>query len=743
VTEVNPLPAPINLMPEDGEIDIQIIPSHGHDWVSLMWEMPDTEGRTVTYDVLAGTGRDSLTYIARDLTEKMFFYDGLQEGKEYYWKVIAKDNMGNKSESPVWKFSTVKVGAFLKTPSGIEMVYVEGGPFTMGDWWGDGADDDERPTHKVTLTYDFYIGKYETTFDEYDAFCDATGKSKPDDEGWGRGSKPVINVSWWDAIAYCNWLSEKEGLKKAYDDAGNLVDSTGRVVVDVSKIEGYRLPTEAEWEYAARGGKLSKGYKYSGGDEVYFAAWYIGNSGDHTHDVGTTLPNELGIYDMSGNVEEWCSDWYDSRYYAKSPTTNPYNYAPSSYWDDPDPSRVCRGGCWSSSGSRVAFRGYASPTDTYYGLGFRICRKVPYEGGNRPPLAPYIPSPSNEVVVWAKSVTLRWDSYDLDDDTMTYDVYFDTNANPTTKVSSCQTENTLDRTDLSYNTTYYWKVVAKDNHGGVTEGPIWKFSTRDLQPKLVFVEKGSFMRGFSSQDNKVTFTYDFYIGKYETTFDEYDAFCSATGRSKPYDWGWGRGQRPVIWVSWGDAIAYCNWLSEREGFSKAYDNNGNLLDEDGMITTDPSKVVGYRLPTAAEWEYASRGGNRSKGYKYAGSDNVDDVAWYWRNSGDKYLKGDEDWDTMMKNNCRTQEVGKKAPNELGIYDMSGNVWEWCSDYYCMYYFSSCEHTNPYFRHPYGDCCLLGGGWYNSASDVRVAVRYSYSPTSTTNNLGFRICRTVP
>ncbi|WP_214079817.1 hypothetical protein [Mesotoga sp.] len=83
VTEVKPLPAPINLMPEDGEIDIQIIPSHGHDWVSLMWEMPDTEGRTVTYDVMAGTGRESLTYIARDLTEKMFFYNGLQEGKDY------------------------------------------------------------------------------------------------------------------------------------------------------------------------------------------------------------------------------------------------------------------------------------------------------------------------------------------------------------------------------------------------------------------------------------------------------------------------------------------------------------------------------------------------------------------------------------------------------------------------------------------------------------------------------------
>jgi len=142
-----------------------------------------------------------------------------------------------------------------------------------------------------------------------------------------------------------------------------------------------------------------------------------------------------------------------------------------------------------------------------------------------------------------------------------------------------------------------------------------------------------------------------------------------------------------------------------------------------MITTDPSKVVGYRLPTEAEWEYTARGGNKSKEYKYAGSDDVDKVAWYTSNSGG-----------------RTQEVGKKAPNELGIYDMSGNVWEWCSDWYGNY--SSSAQTNPY-NNSGSVRVFRGGSWCFSATLTRVAYRCRFSPSFTLGDLGFRICRTVP
>ncbi|MBK7868862.1 MAG: SUMF1/EgtB/PvdO family nonheme iron enzyme [Ignavibacteriales bacterium] len=173
-------------------------------------------------------------------------------------------------------------------------------------------------------------------------------------------NRPVEIVGWNDVIEFCNKLSEREGLQKAYLISGS------SVTCDFNA-NGYRLPTEAEWEYAARGGNKSSGLNHSGSNEIDKVAWFWDNSGSATHDVATKQPNELGIYDMSGNVWEWCWDWYGD--YTSSSQTDPRGPSTGSL-------RVFRGGTWSGSAwfCRVAFRFFPDPGHRGSDLGFRIVR---------------------------------------------------------------------------------------------------------------------------------------------------------------------------------------------------------------------------------------------------------------------------------------------------------------------------------------------------------------------------------
>ena len=236
---------------------------------------------------------------------------------------------------------TVVWAATLQAQTYPEMILVEGGTFTMGDEHGEG-DSDEQPLHEVTLKT-YKISKTPVTVAQYRAYCRATGRSMPDPPSWGWiDSHPMVNVTWHDAVAYTDWLAEK---------------------MDAD----YRLPTEAEWEYAARGGNKSKGTKYSGGRSIDMVGWYTENSGGQTRPVATKNPNELGIYDMSGNVWEWCRDWYGGDYYANSPSSNPKGPASGS-------SRVLRGGGWyyDASYCRVANRNRYDPRYLSDNGGFRV-----------------------------------------------------------------------------------------------------------------------------------------------------------------------------------------------------------------------------------------------------------------------------------------------------------------------------------------------------------------------------------
>ncbi len=250
-----------------------------------------------------------------------------------------------------------------------EMVFVEGGSFYMGNDYSDALD--EKPEHKVTLS-DFYIGKYEVTFDEFDLFCRSTGYPFPDDGGFGRGKLPVMNVSWEGAIKYCNWLSSRFGLDKVYELE---IDSNGTYVKEVHwDANGYRLPTEAEWEYVAKGGSKSQGYAYCGSNDPNEVAWYAANSDGKPHEVGQKKPNELAVYDMLGNAWEWCWDYYDKDYYKKSPSENPHGPANGK-------TRVYRGGNFKSSIEylRVTRRFSLSPNIAQGNIGIRLAQTATNE----------------------------------------------------------------------------------------------------------------------------------------------------------------------------------------------------------------------------------------------------------------------------------------------------------------------------------------------------------------------------
>ena len=241
-------------------------------------------------------------------------------------------------------------------------ILVESGTFQMGSADSE-AVQDENPVHSVTVN-SFYMAETEVTFDQYDAYCAAMGISKPSDSDFGRGSRPVINVSWYDALKYSNWLSEQKGLSPAYE-------INGTSVIWNQSASGYRLPTEAEWEYAARGGNQSQGYKYAGSNDVNEVSWYWTNSGNKTQLVKGKKANELGLYDMSGNAREWCWDWYDSAYYSSSPEANPTGPSSGSQ-------RVIRGGgsLYLAKFLRSADREHYRPDNNLGTNGFRLTRSA-------------------------------------------------------------------------------------------------------------------------------------------------------------------------------------------------------------------------------------------------------------------------------------------------------------------------------------------------------------------------------
>ena len=248
---------------------------------------------------------------------------------------------------------------------------------------------------------------------------------------------------------------------------------------------------------------------------------------------------------------------------------------------------------------------------------------------------------------------------------------------------------------------------------------------------LVLVKGGTFRNTHSGYYGKNITIQDFYISAYEVTQKEWEEIMGNNPSAFKGD------SLPVETVSLYDCIEYCNKRSIKEGLRPYYNidkdkkdpHNTNDLDDIKWTVTINEQANGYRLPAEAEWEYAAGGGQLSKQYTYSGSNNIDDVAWYWKNSGDQYLAGAWSWPVLVENNNKTKPGGGRQPNELGLYDMSGNVREWCWD----------AHKNNGADDPQGRI-WKGGGWMGADFCCEPSFRAYHEANGKGPDQGLRVCR---
>ena len=736
-----------------------------------------TESATATINVTAGTATSFIVLLPNENNNVILksskggyeFKKGVESNK-FYYRYISNVEKGTLRWEEMDEEEPEEPGTpDPEVPSNPPGTFtVNGVTFTMIEVEGNGND-----------ISDYYIGETEVT----QALWQAVMGSNPSNFS-GNPQRPVENVSW----------------NKCQEFITKLNELTGKT---------FRLPTDAEWLYAAKGGNKSQGYKYSGSNTVGDVAWYNGNSSSQTHDVKTKSPNELGIYDMSGNVAEWTSDIV-------------------SFNNDNKEYRHFHGGAYDHDNEccKVTYYSYAVPATASKDIGFRLCLStitnpeqpeeptipeaptnlvatatgqttisltwdaVPnatsykvYSNGNvvvsgfaqttyivknltpgtqycyevkavneageseasesacatteSEPVTPTVPAAPTNLVATATgqtTISLTWDAVQ---NATSYNVY-----NGETVVVSGLTVTSYTVEGLTAGTEYCYKVTAV-NEVGESEASTEACATTEFPPivvetitvngvsfNMIQVEGGTFTMGsvynpydgitdYADEEpaHSVTLT-TYSIGETEVTQELWKAVM---GSDSPASWGELMNkdvyypQRPAEFMSWDDSDELSTIGDCQTFISKLNELTGK----------------NFRLPTEAEWEYAARGGNRSKGYMYSGSNDVGEVAWYSGNLVD------------VEGKTKTHDVKTKKANELGIYDMSGNVLEWCNDWYGGNYYGNSPGENPQgpdqaetsTKHRVS----RGGGWGHEAEFCRVAKRFSKEQETCASNYGFRLC----
>ena len=487
-----------------------------------------------------------------------------------------------------------------------EVVFIPAGKFLMGSPASEVDRVDNETQHEVTITKPFYMGKYEVTQEQWESVMGNNPSSRT------KGAKlPVTDVSWNDCQEFIKKLNAK---------------TSG----------GYRLPTEAEWEYACRAGTSTA---YSFGNSLTKSDAHFG--GDSIKIVGSYNPNAFGLYDMHGNVWEWCEDWKE-------------DYPAGSVMDPKGPKtglrRVLRGGSFflSDSGSRSSYRGsFNTPSDRDSDLGFRLARTADIKAG----ASPTEPKPDPAAVIPATDNVL---------------------VSPFNEAKAKEVQ----------------KSVAKILQKEVEEK---EELDKGIKLNLILIPAGKFNMGGLGDIREVAITKPYFVGKHEVTQEQWEAIMGNNPSS-----GTKEAKSPVTDVSWEDCQEFIKKLNAR--------TNG-----------------GYRLPTEAEWEYACRAGT------------ITEFAF-----GDRITKGDANYGDGVAGS--TKAVGSYKPNAFGLYDMHGNVWEWCEDWYAAY--PEGLVTDPKGPATGVGRVLRGGSFLFDESEVRSSLRFNRMPTNRVKYLGFRLARTA-
>ncbi len=551
------------------------------------------------------------------------------------------------------------------------MRWISAGEFKMGSPdTEDGRWDNEGPQHQVEISRGFWMFDTPCTQALWQAVMGSSSKTKR----FVPPMRPVTEISWDDA---------QEFLKKLN-----------------SRLPGMnlRLPTEAEWEYSCRADSGSAP-RYGELDAI---AWYSENSGDEIHDVKLKAPNNWGLYDMIGNVYEWCHD--SQRKYSKQSQIDP----------GPEVSgaavRVVRGGCWvfSSLYARAAYRNAFRSSDRYVNLGFRCLSSV--EPSSSQPIIEQASAAAKNIDVSEPRRSRSDRQYSLTPHTQGQPnrprlVKLNGTESVTIGLPQVGVESTtnslLIETDresvrIELGPAPDWAVASGRDRFG-----LWgEFEFKSIRQRMRWIPPGTFRMGSPNDEegrmddegpqHDVTLSKGFWLFDSPCTQDLWKAVMNTDPSKFKGD------RRPVEQVNWTEAKEFMGTLN-------AEIPNLNL-----------------RLPSEAEWEYSCRAGTTSARYG-----ELDAIAWYDKNS-----------------EGQTHEVGKKLPNSWGLYDMLGNVWEWCEDSAYRKYDEKAQTDPRYFEKDSAIRVIRGGSWGSSSQDARAAYRGAYHSSNRYDYLGFRCLSSV-